>query len=223
MVSSKYVGLCIYLFTSFLLLRTLPFQKIQNPITNAKTKTSKEKDVYDALFLKKKKKQMKCKYDKERLCAEIGSTNATERQAYNEIKRIRQHIESTQIKTNVKLFCAIYTYSGNTKFTDAQSETWAQKCDGLLFSSDVTNSTTGHFRLETKSRHGYKYKGMIQRLRTMYAFIYDNFLNEYDYFHFCGDDTYIIVENLKYFLASKTVKEWEQHGNYFAGGFWAHW
>lgn len=221
MLSARYVFLFLYFFIAFSFFKTKPFLKNQNSIHY--TKISKKEEVYDPQFLRKKNIKISCTSHKEMLCAEIGSTNSTEGHAYKEINRLRQHIETTKVETKVKIFCAIYTHSGNSQFTDAQSETWAKKCDGLLFSSDVTNSTTGHFQLPTKSRHGYKYKGMIQRLRSMYAFIYDNFLNEYDFFHFCGDDTYVIVENLKRFVASETVKEWEREGNYFAGGFWAHW
>lgn len=195
---------------------------IQNSTTVFNNRTL-VKDIHDPVQLRKNPIKVSCRLDKPRLCAKIGSSNATEGSAYPEIQRIRDHIESTPKKSDIKLFCAIYSYSGNSKFTDAQRETWAYKCDGYFISSDVTNYTTGHFKLPSRSRHGYRYKGMIQRLGTMYAFIYDHFLEQYDYFHFCGDDTYVIVENLKEFLTSKGVQQWEEDGNYFAGGFWAHW
>jgi len=140
------------------------------------------------------------------------------------LKNIRQHMETSQESQDVKLFCSIYTYSGSVHYTDVVSETWGKKCDGMLFASDKSNSTTGHMQLPSASRHGYRYSSMIQRMRTMFAYLYDNFLDDYDFFHFSGDDTYLLVENLKELLASDKVKEWEVvPDQYFIGGFWLNW
>jgi hypothetical protein len=57
----------------------------------------------------------------------------------------------------------------------------------------------------------------------MMAYLYANFLNDYDYFHFCGDDTFVLVENLKAFVSSAQVANTTNHGQrpLFAG-YWAH-
>jgi glycoprotein-N-acetylgalactosamine 3-beta-galactosyltransferase len=64
---------------------------------------------------------------------------------------------------------------------------------------------------------------MVQRVRTMMAYIYDNFLDDYDYFHFGGEDVFMMVENMKEFLASDKVQQWEQEeeDKYLMAGFWA--
>lgn len=63
---------------------------------------------------------------------------------------------------------------------------------------------------------------MYQRVRTMLAYLYDNHLDDYDYFNICGDDTYIMVENLKEFVASKRGQEWDAvPGQYLFAGFWS--
>ena len=41
----------------------------------------------------------------------------------------------------------------------------------------------------------------------MVAYFYDNFIDDYDYLYLCGDDTYVILENLKAFLSSPEVVE----------------
>jgi len=66
---------------------------------------------------------------------------------------------------------------------------------------------------------------MYQRVRSILAYLYDHYLNDqYDYFHVCGDDVYMIVENLKEFLASDRVRRFENVPNqYFFAGFWMHW
>jgi glycoprotein-N-acetylgalactosamine 3-beta-galactosyltransferase len=77
--------------------------------------------------------------------------------------------------------------------------------------------------LPSNSRHGFGYKGMVQRTRAILAYLYDNFLEDYDFFHISGDDVFLIVENLKEFLASDKVKEWDQIPDQFLfAGFWNH-
>ena len=44
------------------------------------------------------------------------------------------------------------------------------------------------------------YYNMWQKTRSIWAYMYDNYLDEYDYFHLGGDDLYLIVENLRRFL-----------------------
>lgn len=39
-------------------------------------------------------------------------------------------------------------------------------------------------------------KNMWQKVRSTLAYIYGNYLKDYDYLHVCGDDTYVVVENL---------------------------
>jgi len=43
---------------------------------------------------------------------------------------------------------------------------------------------------------------MWQKTRSMLAYMYDNYLNDFDYFLLSGDDTHVIVENLRIYLRS---------------------
>jgi glycoprotein-N-acetylgalactosamine 3-beta-galactosyltransferase len=61
---------------------------------------------------------------------------------------------------------------------------------------------------------------MVQRTRTIISYLYDNFLDDFDFFHFSGDDVYLIVENLKEFLSSDFVKDYDKVPNqYLFAGF----
>lgn len=141
-------------------------------------------------------------------------------EGYAALRKIRNHIEISQGDRNVKLFCALYTYSGGISKTAAISETWGRKCDGLLFASDISNLETGHVHLPSNSPAGFSYDGMVQRTRTILVYLYDNFLGDFDFFHISGDDIFLIVENLKEFLASDKVKEWDgTEGKYALLGF----
>jgi hypothetical protein len=179
--------------------------------------------IHDPTFLLNyPKKLVISREDRIHLCAEPGK--GTEGEEGNiDLERIRNNLPIA-LKTRLTVFCAIYTYSGHANMTQAISETWGRRCDGILYASDVTSNMTGHFQIPTNSRYGFGYKGMIQRTRSILAYLYDNFLDDYDFFHICGDDVFIIVENLKVFLSSKEVKKWESvQGQYVFAGFWLHW
>jgi hypothetical protein len=45
-----------------------------------------------------------------------------------------------------------------------------------------------------------KYGNMWQKTRSMLSFMYNYYLEDYDYFLPCGDDTFIILENLSNYL-----------------------
>ena len=182
--------------------------------------------VHDPLSLKKPSMSVAIHgEEKLALCAKPGSGVEGEK-GVAILNQMRDRIESKRSKdlSRTKLFCAIYTYSGNVNMTNAVRETWGRRCDGAIFASDVSNEETGHFRIPTFSHNGYGYKGMIQRTRAILAYLYDYFLNDYDFFHICGDDVYMIVENMKEFLESVEVRRWESEpGHYLFAGFWAHW
>lgn len=140
-----------------------------------------------------------------------------------------------------RVLCCVYTHEGAIPQTESIRQTWGRKCDGILFAStitdpafqkhpappfketaDVTNSSL-HFRLHHDSKWEGQYKGLWQRIRSLYAYIYMHYLNDYDYFHICGDDTFVIVENLRAYLTTPPVANLTLHGKPFWGGFWTHW
>jgi glycoprotein-N-acetylgalactosamine 3-beta-galactosyltransferase len=49
------------------------------------------------------------------------------------------------------------------------------------------------------------YNGVWQKLRSIWAYIYSNYINEYDFFYLGGDDYYLIVENLRYYVSSNEI------------------
>lgn len=104
--------------------------------------------------------------------------------------------------SGIKVFCAIYTYPGNNDLTDAIRETWGGRCDGFMAASTETNHSAGTVHLPHYGSNEGRYEGIWQKVRSMVAYLYDNFLLEYDFFYICGDDTYLIMENLKSLLTS---------------------
>jgi hypothetical protein len=64
--------------------------------------------------------------------------------------------------------------------------------------NNLNNSLLG---IVSIPHHGIEsYANMWQKTRAIWKYIHTHYSNEYDYIHLSGDDTYIIVPNLKYFL-----------------------
>lgn len=139
------------------------------------------------------------------LCADVahGPEGAGEmaREIFGSIvKVVTTH--SSDEKGSVRVFCAVYSYPGNNNQSDAIRETWAKRCDGFMVASTETDHEGATVHIPHAGPHEGKYQGIWQKVRSMLAYMHDNFLNDYDFFLLCGDDTYVIMENLKAFLTS---------------------
>lgn len=99
-----------------------------------------------------------------------------------------------------KIFCGIYTYHKNHPLIQAAIQSWAWRCDGFLAFSTLTDPTIGavdlpHYGVES-------YNNMWQKVRSIWSYIYTNYYDDFDYFHLGGDDTLMIVDNLRNYLWS---------------------
>jgi glycoprotein-N-acetylgalactosamine 3-beta-galactosyltransferase len=146
-------------------------------------------------------------HERDQICAAPGQGPEGNVAAYKRLTEIIQILPEPQqngqpIHDN-KLFCAVYTHPGGDNRTGAGLETWARRCDGFLAASTVTDAARGLVNLPHYGNYPGQYNGIWQKVRSMMTYIYENYGSEYDYFHFNGDDTFVIVENLKAFLHEK--------------------
>lgn len=115
----------------------------------------------------------------------------------------------------VRVLCWVMTSPDNhkTRATLVQ-ETWGKRCDKLLFVSEREDkSLTNLTFLEVSVEHGREHL----TAKTMSAFdhIYEKHIDEADWFIKADDDTYIVVENLRYFLSSQNTNEPIYFGHHF--------
>jgi hypothetical protein len=97
-----------------------------------------------------------------------------------------------------RILCAVYTYEGKHQQLKAIVETWGWRCDGFFAASTKTDPDLGAVDLPHLGEE--VYENMWQKTLYILAFIFDNYIDEYDYFDVAGDDTYVIVENLRNYL-----------------------
>ena len=102
-----------------------------------------------------------------------------------------------------KLLCAVYTYAKNHELIKTSSVTWAWRCDGFLPASTITVDSpvdVGYSAVNLTHEGPEIYGNMWQKTRSILTYMHDNYIDDYDYFFIVGDDTHVIVENMRRFL-----------------------
>jgi hypothetical protein len=104
----------------------------------------------------------------------------------------------------MKILCFLMTDSTHhaTK-VKAVRETWGSKCDKLLIASNQTDPSIGAVRMKSDP----SYSNLWGKLEETIRYIYDHYLmdeHEYGWFVKADDDSYILMENLRYFLSNIT-------------------
>ncbi len=119
-------------------------------------------------------------------------------------------------KPRAKLFCMVYTIEKNHDKIPAIRETWGQKCDGFIVASDKTDKSLGTVNIPHEGEE--EYHNIWQKVRSMWSYVYDNYYEDYDWFHIGGDDLYVIVENMRLYLESDEVQLASNGGEYLPSG-----
>ena len=96
------------------------------------------------------------------------------------------------------------TYEKNHK-TRAQyiKTTWGKRCNKLLFVSEVHDPDLPILKLNVSSGREH----LTAKTMQAFDFVYQNYINDYDWFMKADDDTYAMVENLRYFLSAQSTTE----------------
>uniref|UniRef100_A0A182JNX8 Glycoprotein-N-acetylgalactosamine 3-beta-galactosyltransferase 1 n=1 Tax=Anopheles christyi TaxID=43041 RepID=A0A182JNX8_9DIPT len=101
------------------------------------------------------------------------------------------------ISESVRVLCWVMTTPANhqDKVVHIQA-TWGARCNKLLVMSSVADPTIGSIALPVEEGR----KSLWNKTREAFRYIYEHHLEEYDWFFKADDDTYVVVENLRYFL-----------------------
>ncbi|XP_075260153.1 glycoprotein-N-acetylgalactosamine 3-beta-galactosyltransferase 1-like [Convolutriloba macropyga] len=98
---------------------------------------------------------------------------------------------------SLQLFCFVPTYEKmlSTRAV-AVRDTWGRRCDRMIFAADEDNKTFPTLKMGEPGR-----KMLWAKVRDTFEFLFDNYLEKYDWFYKGDDNTYVIVENMKLHLS----------------------
>lgn len=127
-------------------------------------------------------------------------------------KYLSEKDNKLSLQNNNKLFCGIYTTArSHEKNLLSVRTTWGKRCDGWLAFSTIENLTISTIAIDHEGEENYH--NIWQKIRSVWRYIWMHFREEFDWFLLGGDDMYVIVENLRYFLESPIIVAERMKGN----------
>ena len=104
-----------------------------------------------------------------------------------------------------RIYCFIITSPNyfNTR-ARAINSTWAPRCDKFTFISEYSKDTQGlPIAPIAKLKPGYAH--LTLKTTLAFHYVYENFINDFDWFFKADDDTYLFVDHLKSFLKEQNT------------------
>ncbi|XP_046365597.2 glycoprotein-N-acetylgalactosamine 3-beta-galactosyltransferase 1-B-like [Haliotis rufescens] len=89
--------------------------------------------------------------------------------------------------------------------------TWAKRCDKVVFISSETNTTFPTVGLNVSEGRNH----LTEKTLGGFRYIYEHHFDDCDWFFKADDDTYLVVENLRHFLADFDTNEPLYFGHHF--------
>ncbi|XP_076094875.1 glycoprotein-N-acetylgalactosamine 3-beta-galactosyltransferase 1-like isoform X1 [Mytilus galloprovincialis] len=101
------------------------------------------------------------------------------------------------LEKNIRVLCWIMTGPQNLdKKAIHVKKTWAKRCNILIFISSVTNTSFPTVGLNISEGREHLTGKTMQAFR----YVYEHYKDQADWFMKADDDTFVILENLRYFL-----------------------
>ncbi|KAM4701278.1 glycoprotein-N-acetylgalactosamine 3-beta-galactosyltransferase 1-like [Discoglossus pictus] len=124
----------------------------------------------------------------------------TWRKTFNISKTVNNRVID-DLSNKVRVLCWIMTTPSNLESkTIHLKHTWTRHCNLTLFMSSTTSETFPTIGLDTKEGRDQLYWKTIRA----FQYVHKNYLDQADWFLKADDDTYVVMENLRFMLSNYT-------------------
>ncbi|EDW11999.2 glycoprotein-N-acetylgalactosamine 3-beta-galactosyltransferase 1 [Drosophila mojavensis] len=101
------------------------------------------------------------------------------------------------LKREVRLLCWVMTNPNNHKKKARHvKRTWGKRCNILLFMSSAADDELPTVKLDVEEGR----PNLWRKVKEAFKYVYKHHYNDADWFYKADDDTYAVVENLRYML-----------------------
>ncbi|XP_050415926.1 glycoprotein-N-acetylgalactosamine 3-beta-galactosyltransferase 1 [Patella vulgata] len=130
---------------------------------------------------------------------------------YGSSWQLEKRTENLAIRSTneIKVLCVVLATLNEQSRLNAVNDTWVRHCDKHLFV--MTDENDSHDVLSVDFPEGRTY--LTDKVVYAFKYIHDNLLNDFDWFVKADDDTYMVIENLKYILS-----HYREEGPAYLGG-----
>ncbi|OWF45589.1 glycoprotein-N-acetylgalactosamine 3-beta-galactosyltransferase 1-B-like [Mizuhopecten yessoensis] len=119
---------------------------------------------------------------------------------------------ASRLKKEVRVLCWIMTCPANLKYkTVSVKRTWATRCNVVVYISSTTDTSFPTVGLNVSEGRDH----LTEKSMQAFKYVYDKHFNDADWFLKADDDTYVILENLRYLLKSHSHEEPVYFGHHF--------
>jgi hypothetical protein len=117
--------------------------------------------------------------------------------------RMARHLRISKSAASSRILCVTYSYHKRHDRARAIKETWSRRCEKYLVSSDTDDASISAVAIPHTGLE--EYQNMWQKTRATIKYVHDHYRDNYDWFFFAGDDVYVVIENLRAYLASENL------------------
>ncbi|CAI5742573.1 unnamed protein product [Hyaloperonospora brassicae] len=123
--------------------------------------------------------------------------------------------QSVPLRAFPTLFCFVNTISvHHTTRAQAVADTWGQRCDKLVFFSNVTDTIVVRAYTALERRFDViaidaiaDHNHLWQKHRATLRYVHEHFRHEFDWFYKADDDAYVIVDNLRQYVTRPEIMQ----------------
>ncbi|XP_015794488.1 glycoprotein-N-acetylgalactosamine 3-beta-galactosyltransferase 1-like [Tetranychus urticae] len=116
----------------------------------------------------------------------------------------RDFTVADELYKSVRVLCWVMTNPKNHESKARHIKaTWGKRCNKLLFMSSTNDPRLPTVKLDVEEGRDH----LWAKTRSAFQYVYKNHFDEADWFMKADDDTYVVVENLRYFLSTQNSSD----------------